>query len=229
MSAAQLGCNLLPIIVGITGHRDIPPEYAVELENRVESQLLQLQRQYPHCPVIVLSSLADGADRICARAALKAGCRLRVPLPMAREEYEKDFDEISRREFGELLSQADDIFVAAAIEPVPESPPRGYFYRQAGLYIAKRAHLLIALWDGRETLYPEGGGTFESVDLMRRENGIVFHIPAPRLSAPETVMPEAEVVLQEDKRLSAIEEFNLAIVAQKEKLNDMVAQSKSDL
>jgi hypothetical protein len=54
-----------PILVGVTGHRDIPPQSISELEVQVESCFMQLQKQYPHSPLIVLSSLTDGADRLC--------------------------------------------------------------------------------------------------------------------------------------------------------------------
>ncbi|MDR2973867.1 MAG: hypothetical protein LBV00_04010 [Propionibacteriaceae bacterium] len=130
----------------------------------------------------MLSSLADGADRLCARVALDMGCRLRVPLPMARADYERDFGEESRREFDYLLSQAEDAFVVGSLEPTPNQPRRGYFYRQAGLYVARQSHLLIALWDGVEVLYPEGGGTYETVRFTCREGGIVHCISTPRSS-----------------------------------------------
>jgi hypothetical protein len=74
------------------------------------------------------------------------------------------------------------------LEPMPEHGAlRGYFYRQAGLYIAKHAHLLIALWDGSEKRSSEGGGTFETINFMRQKDGVVCHIPAPRRSNPMTV------------------------------------------
>ena len=207
--------NPLPIFIGITGHRDIPKKNVAGLESRVEELLLSIKKQYPGCPIVVLSSLADGADRLCARAALKTGCSLRVPLPMPREDYATDFAETSLREFDELLSRADDYFVVAPIEPIPSggtggepggkpagepvgkpgskpvSEPggepvatlrRGYLYRQAGLYTAQHAHILIALWDGSETPSPGSGGTYETICFARQENIIIIHIPAPRLS-----------------------------------------------
>ena len=174
MNATSFDFSPLPIFVGITGHRDIPLKAVSELEGRITSQLLRLQKQYPHCPVIVFSPLAEGADRIGARAALNTGCSLHVPLPMEREEYEKDFDEISRKEFSELLSRSDAVFVVAASEDPPDSPPRGYFYRQVGLYIAKHAHSIALGQDGKII---EGGIAFETVTSCG-EKGIICHIPA---------------------------------------------------
>ncbi len=184
----------LPIFAGVTGHRDIPPECAGMLEKQVESLLLGLCERYPRFPITVLSSLADGADRICAHAALKAGCRFSVPLPMAREDYERDFDSDSREEFRKLLKSASGAFVVEPLEPAPgDTPPRGFYYRQAGLYIAKNAHLLIALWNGEETLFSGGGGTYETICLARREHVPVYHIPTPRLSNP-TISPPSKPI-----------------------------------
>ena len=216
----------LPIVVGITGHRDIPLEYTAELEARIEALLRVLQALYPYSPLRLLSSLADGADRLGARAALSVGCKLCVPLPMAREEYERDFDADSRREFGDLLRRADDVFIAGPLEPVPEPPPRGFYYRQAGLYIAQNAHILIALWDGAQTLFPKGGGTYETICFMRRENGIVVHIETPRLSNPQARLQSAPSEPPKDKRLAVIDNFNREIERQKEKLDSAIAVSK---
>jgi hypothetical protein len=211
MDIRLLDDQLFPLLVGVTGHRDIPPQSLSELEIQVESCLIELQKQYPHSPITVLSSLADGADRLCAWAALKTGCRLHVPLPMAREEYEKDFDEISRDDFDALISRAGDVFVVGTLEPPPTGNiPRGYYYRQAGLYVAKQAHLLLALWDGVEILHPEGGGTYETIDFMRRKNGAIYHIPTPRLSNPGVRLPDVGAQSLYDERLAAIDECNRA-------------------
>ncbi len=225
VSARETPFVPLPINVGITGHRDIPPECAPELEARIEALLRGIQALYPHSPVNVLSPLADGADRLGARAALKAGCPLSVPLPMAREEYERDFDESSQREFGELLLRASDVFVAEPSAP-PESPKRGFYYGQAGLYIARNAHVLIALWDGTETLFPEGGGTYETICFMRQENGIVIHIPTPRMSNPAARLPSVQNELRKDEHLAIIDDFNREIMNRKPKLDSIIAESK---
>ena len=225
--------KLMPVIIGFTGHRDIPPEYIAYLERRVEAQLLSIRRMYPNCPITVLSSLAEGADRLCARSALKTGCRLAAPLPMEQDEYEKDFDEISTHDFRELLSRCDEVFTVCPIEPKPApdgDPARSYYYRQAGLYVAKRAHILIALWDGAEKLSPEGGGTYETICFARHENAIICHIPTPRLSSMDSGEPEigesCVPAIPKDERLTAIEEFNRDIVRYETEINSSILQNK---
>ena len=48
--------------------------------------------------LVIVSSLAEGSDRIVAAAGLAAGYALQVILPFARAEYERDFETpMSRR------------------------------------------------------------------------------------------------------------------------------------
>jgi len=63
----------LSLLVGTSGHRDIRPDDVPILEERV-GMLLDLFRQhYPSSPLAVLTSLAEGADRLTARVALSLG------------------------------------------------------------------------------------------------------------------------------------------------------------
>src|SRR5438445_7431315 len=97
----------LPLVIGVTGHRDLRPTDHTELEEKVRSFFKQIREKYPHTPLTLLSPLAEGADRLVARVALKLGSRLIVPLPMRRELYERDFTTAaSRAEFRELLESA---------------------------------------------------------------------------------------------------------------------------
>ena len=68
-------------------------------------------------PIIVLSSLAEGADRLVARVALAHGARLVAPMPMPIEEYRRDFEPGLKpgnaAEFDALLAQA----IAAPVMP----------------------------------------------------------------------------------------------------------------
>ena len=193
----------LPIVIGIAGHRDLRAEDQEHLQALVKEHLQALMRSYPHSPFIVLSALAAGADQLCARVALELGCRLIVPLPLEIEDYRRDFNAESRAAFDDLLAQADSSLIVSPIEARPEEPvTRNFFYRQAGIYIAQHSHLLLALWDGVEQLYPEGGGTYETVDFMLHESwrrtdtypfkaegdGMVCHIVTPRQSNPQPLL-----------------------------------------
>lgn len=101
----------LPLVIGVTGHRDLREEDRAPLEGRVRQVFAEFQRRYPSTPLLLLSPLAEGADRLVARAALEKGARLIVPLPMPQTLYEEDFQtRASREEFHKLLQQAESWF-----------------------------------------------------------------------------------------------------------------------
>ncbi len=137
----------IPLIIGVTGHRDILTEDAGLLEDVVRRQLIQLKTQCQHTPLRMLNSLAEGADQLCARIALELEMELIVPLPMALCEYEKDFSGDALASLYALLDKAKDVFVAPDREK-KQREGRDYGYRQTGIYIASSSHLLLALWDG---------------------------------------------------------------------------------
>jgi hypothetical protein len=59
----------IPFLVGVTGHRDLHPEELPALEARLGILLDTLQAAAPTAGLRLLSSLAEGADMLVARAA----------------------------------------------------------------------------------------------------------------------------------------------------------------
>jgi hypothetical protein len=194
--------------VGITGHRDLRPEDQDALEAQVGRVFEEISEQYPHTPVILLSSLAEGADRLAARVALRCGARLIVPLPLAQDLYEADFQTAeSHTEFYELLQQADFSFKLPCVEGNPPESlrePRLYRdqqYAAVGAFIALHSQIFIALWDGVVDDPAETGGTAQIVSfrlngipalyrphrnvLDEDEVGPVCHIVTPRIANPQ--------------------------------------------
>jgi len=196
----------LPLVVGITGHRDICPEDVVSLEKAVTDILTKFQHDYPSTPLTFLSPLAEGADRLAARIALKCGARLIVPLPMPREDYLQDFQtDESRAEFMELLEQAELHFELHLVHGTTENAiksdnvERAHQYAHVGAYIVQHCQILIALWDGVGS--SAEGGTAEIVKFMTdgipnkydasespldpKKTGPVYHVMTPRLCRPD--------------------------------------------
>ena len=186
----------IPIVVGAVGHRDITKEESERLRKEVRDYLCGIRRRYPHSPFILLTNLAEGADQICAEAALEEGCRLTAVLPMEPDEYKKDFQGEALERFQTLLSSASEVFTAPRTEPV--SNGRDYLYRQAGIYVADHSQILLAVWDGSPAK-PGGCGTAEIVDLkingnlqdpfkdrLRPASGTVVQFPAMRASGSDT-------------------------------------------
>ncbi len=174
--------EVLPMIIGVTGHRDLVPAEVGALEGAVRDCLGQLRRLCPDTPFILLSSLAEGADRLVARVALDCGVRLVAPLPMDVPEYERDFRHDAdvhpgpdtSGDFEELLRRAERTIVlplasgntaAGIAQPGPE---RDRQYAHAGCYIVRNSHVLLALWDGVEKAVEATGGTAQIVGYRLR-------------------------------------------------------------
>jgi len=189
----------LPLVLGITGHRDLRPEDGPALAAGVRGIFEELRVRYKATSLVLLSSLAEGADRLAARVALGLGARLVVPLPMDREDYENDFPtQESRTEFRELCKSSARTFVIDRVHG-QHGEPREWAYLRAGAYIARNCQILIALWDGVES--KKTGGTAEVVRfklegvpeefdpgrgfLDHHETGPVYQIVTPRAGEPE--------------------------------------------
>ncbi len=99
----------------------------------------------------VITSLAEGADRIVAEEGLASGYSLHCALPFCPREYEKDFQtEGSRHNFRFLLSLAGSVQV---LMDTFSADQRAMAYAKAGQEVLKNSDILIAIWDGN----PEQG------------------------------------------------------------------------
>ena len=156
------------LVIGVTGHRNIDPEDPRLLEI-VAHELERLRRTAPDPHTVVLSCLAEGADRLVARLGLDyLGAELVATLPMQPEDYLQDFKSPeSRQQFDELLAAAGRVIVLANSERPPggyQGAARTHRYACAGAYIVEHCHVLVALWDGQPA---RGiGGTGQLVDWM---------------------------------------------------------------
>lgn len=146
--------------LGVTGHR-----YLDELDKihaGVEQAVDCLLAACPGGEFRVLSSLAEGADRLLVHRLLQfPSTSLWVPLSLSEEKRMKDSGEpSSRQEFTDLLAKADWVI------RLPESRTREQGFLAAGEYILDNVDMLVALWDGEP---PQGkGGTAEIVGMARQ-------------------------------------------------------------
>lgn len=161
----------VPVVLGVTGHRTIRRGDEGAVTVHLREPLDRLRRDLPHSPVILLTSLAEGADRLVARVALDAGVQLIVVLPLPQDIYERDFTTAeSRGEFRALLAhpRTERCIVAPVLDPRAETPgnARDLQYLLSGLFIARHSDILIAIWDGAPARGM--GGTGQIVDFRRR-------------------------------------------------------------
>jgi hypothetical protein len=192
----------LVVRVGVTGHR--PPKLDKSNQSAIRNsvrvvlaEILSVTRDieanssfaYKHDEpeLHVVSSLAEGADRIVAEEGVALRAILQVPLPARRDEYRKDFcsqnSELdSAARFDSLLAQAANVFELDGKRKRDDDeflPPSAY--AAAGHIVAGHCDLLLAIWDGKRG---EEGGTAQIV-----REAIRAGIPVVRIDAdtPEIV------------------------------------------
>jgi hypothetical protein len=203
----------LPLIIGVTGHRDLRDEDIGELERRVGVVFDRIASDYLTAdgatPIVVLSALAEGADQLVARIALERGAWLVAPLPMPIAEYRKDYQlgstPYAEGEFDSLLARAiafremplvDD----NTIETIRTDPARRALqYREAGIFIVRHCQILLSLWDGDESDL-RTGGTAEIVRL-KREGAPLGSVESVRASIDGTEIG-AHITIAAPRRLS---------------------------
>ncbi len=180
----------VPLLLGVVGHRQLPRDVD-RLKSVVRDLLLGFRRRYPSTRIVVLSGLAEGADRLVAREALDAGFSLVVPIPMERAEYEKDFATTeSLDEFRGLLARAESWFVVPAADDDTVPASRASLYANCGAYIARRCVELIALWDGEDS--PLGGTA--NVVSFQLEGIPAPYVPGHRAFDPSLCGPVVHVM-----------------------------------
>ena len=59
----------MPLVIGVTGHRDLLDEEQEGIKQRVRGFFEQMQVSFPDLPLMVMTPLAEGADRIAAEVA----------------------------------------------------------------------------------------------------------------------------------------------------------------
>jgi hypothetical protein len=101
---------------------------------------------------------------------------------MARSDYERDFDDAAARARFHALCDAAEIIDVPEVSgngrgqhaQVPAGRERDQHYAQAGVYISRHCHILLAIWDGRVS--DRLGGTAQVVR---------FHLTGVRPEADE--------------------------------------------
>jgi hypothetical protein len=166
----------------VIGHRRLPDDgLLIEQARKALERTVGLHSGGPKSQLVVLSALAEGADRLLAKLALAAevGATLTVVLPLEVADYCRDFpSEESVAEFRSLLNQADSIVYPAPFAPADRARDsrsgkkiessqdrRNATYEWAGRYVVDHCDALVAIWDGNS---PGAlGGTAEIVKYAR--------------------------------------------------------------
>jgi hypothetical protein len=156
--------------------------------------------------IILLTSLAPGADTIAAKVALEEGIEVVAPLPFPAEIYRcsSSFcgDQVApgaQQEFDEIIAStthpidAFPVMLHTDQELPPDTRLEGFRadledsercnlrYRAAGEFVATHSHLLIALYSAADDLAPglETGAGTASIVHVRRSVPTVRIVPRP--------------------------------------------------
>ncbi len=170
------GTHEQPLVVAVTGHRDLLASEVPDIRVRVKDLMIWLREQYPERRLSIMSSLAEGADRLVAEVALDLHIELTVPLPMRKDLYMQDFvTPESRTQFESLCNRADEVLElpqARGSNRDQVSVPgleRDRQYAQLGVFLCAHCHILLALWDGKPSDRLGGTGQvvrFHHDDIM---------------------------------------------------------------
>ncbi|MCC6954995.1 MAG: hypothetical protein IT290_12830 [Deltaproteobacteria bacterium] len=180
----------VPIVIGVTGHRDMAPSALPQTAQLIRSVLLDYRRRYPETPILLVSALAEGADRLVAQIALdpELGGQVLVPLPMPINEYLDSFQsEASRDEFVSLC-RLDGVVTFAIPDPAPT--PDDAFMNLAK-FLSRNCDVVIALWDGGESRGK--GGTRDVVSFVLGQSNDEPVAPGSQLD-PLIVSPVYHVI-----------------------------------
>ena len=150
--------------LGVSGHRlhklDVNNQ---QLQQNIRDALLSIREQFPDRQFIVLSPLAEGADRLVAKIAMETlDASLHVALPLPFDLYESDFTTPeSVEEFKQMVGKAKYYYevpmrfgnIRELAVFVESNEARNKQYALTGAYVIQRCDRLIAVWDGK----PESG------------------------------------------------------------------------
>jgi len=177
---------LTPLVIGVTGHRDLVPVEVDQLKSSVAGFIAELQQRFPNTPIQVMTALAEGADRLAAHVALDAGTNVQAVLPMPAEIYKEDFDSSASKADFEALCERCDVLAlpisATELDALePSGPNRNLRYANAGMYISSHCHILLAIWDGVQS--DKAGGTSQIVYFQHYDRlpGLAENVPRSSL------------------------------------------------
>jgi hypothetical protein len=166
---------LIPIVLGVVGHREIHPEAIPKLEAALNQLFAEYEQDYPNSLFVIETPLAPGADHLVAKVALARSSEkwsVRAPLACAPEVFrqstsfqvdskvpwpQRQFLTAAQRQFDELLKHPRvDWFV------VPLPPEFEALIAEAPIPLEQ----IMAKYDGeteecaewRRTYYANPGG-----------------------------------------------------------------------
>ena len=168
--------------IGVTGHINLKKSCIQYYKNQLFKKLKYLKKK--NTDIVVYSALANGSDRLVVEIAKQLSISYIAVLPMEKEIYKSDFDEVSTIEFENLLQLSVDVIVMPEYSNYlkllkPTNEQKELQYEAAGRYISDISDTVIALWDGKYNNFK--GGTSETVKYyISKKNYTLHHLLVSR-------------------------------------------------
>lgn len=160
--------------LGVSGHRNLKVTEIDQYKKEVRVILQDLIKKYPQNEIFIVTSLAEGADKLVVECAVKFGLRYEVILPMDVNLYREDFDESSRETFNRFFLDAAGSYTLPLFEgntsdqKVRYGKERDRQYLRAGQEVVDRSDHMIFLYDGVDNGLT--GGTADILNYAKHEN-----------------------------------------------------------
>ena len=158
-----MDAGTIPFVIGVTGHIDLASPEVIEVSLR--DLFSEWGKEMPDTPLLLLSSLAEGADQLVVKTAVKVlGERVKwaTVLPCKPDIYLNDFQTPeAQQEFLALLNTS--VHTLQAIPDTEEPLDREEGFCRAGKMIVAYSNMLVSIWDGLKATNQAGvllrGGT----------------------------------------------------------------------
>jgi hypothetical protein len=198
MVPGQLGSLLArlhrPIRIAVAGHRpnQLPGEARAQVRAALEAafdaiKAAGVEVAGKHARFVVVSALAEGADRMAAEAALAREWAIECPLPFSIERYEKDFaTPESVAEFQALMKRAAKVTPAPANDQNDEAG-----YASVGDAVSKSAEIGVIVWNGEAA--KGKGGTADVASKILESGAPVLWIGVAERQRSKLVLPAEDV------------------------------------
>jgi len=201
--------SAIPLIVGVTGHRDLLNDELDILKVSVRDFFNQVASAAPELTLSLISPLAEGADQLVAEVAMEMNIPVTALLPMPVDYYRQDFQGAALQKFNELLAVCDVIELSLKSPGEAGSSldedTKEQQYVKMGAYLAAHSHILLALWDGKDSHWPGGtsrvinfhqydtmdptkdGDYLSPINFTEDESDLVYHIRCSRRSNEQSL------------------------------------------
>jgi hypothetical protein len=196
----------IPVVVGVAGHRAIDPGSIAAVSKAVRDILSQLKIEFG-CALHVLTALAEGADQLVAEIAEELCISVIAVLPMPLGLYRTRIASGHLDKFDQSWERASlklelPLVVGSGNTMNPAFDT--LHYEQLGVFVARRSHILLALWEGPEradtTALPvQPGGTADVLRMrfdVQRVLPVYHHSHLFERAGSPLDAPHADPVLQ---------------------------------